>query len=343
MTRRTPLLVPMLVMAVSGGCKPTDPDAPSNDVTCPDGTLRPQIDCGQDVGLKGKVVDANASLGKIGLGLGARYEEGAVGQVTDSTYQLALQLEALCKDYNACVMDPAGYQVASSEIRSQLADHVRLVGRLEGGASSAEAGDAVWANARTDLAAQRVSVDYRVEAVRAGTSQAVIHRSGDRLTAGDGFRVVLRPSVQAHVYVLLLSSQGEASVLYPDASMGMKNPAAGGSEIAIPPDGLFVLDATPGTENVQVLVSKAPLADLEARLAAMKSSGGAPQPSNVLEDVGKLLCPPGGKRGVTYTKTAAACDGVRHRGVVYQKRETPRIAAEPGDDVVVLQHLVEHG
>lgn len=339
MKRLAPLLVSLFALS---GCKPSDPDAPSGDVTCPDGTLRPQIDCSQDVGLKGKVVDANASLGKIGLGLGARYEEGAVGQVTDSTYQLALQLESLCKDYNACVMDPAGYQVASSEIRSQLADHVRLVGRLEGGETSAEAGDAVWANARPDLATQRVSIDYRIEAVKAGTSQAVIHRSGDRLSAGDGFRVVLRPSVQAYVYVLLLSSQGEASVLYPDPSMGMKNPAAGASEIAIPPDGLFVLDATPGTENVQVLVSKTPLTDLESRLSAMKS-GGAPQPESVLEDVADLLCPPGGKRGVTYTKTAAACDGVQHRGVVYQKSDTPRIAAEPGDDVVVLQHLVEHG
>ena len=335
MTRRSILLTAVLA---ASACKPQpNGKRPSGDVTCPDGTLRPQIDCSQDVGLKGKVVDANASLGKIGLGLGASYEEGAVGQVTDSTYQLALQLESLCKDYNACVMDPAGYQTASSEIRRQLSDHVRLVGRLEG---SAESGDAVWANARPDLAAARVSVDYRIEAVKAGGTQAVIHRDGDNLTAGDGFRVVLRPSVQSHVYVLLLSSQGEASVLYPDATMGMANPAAGGSEIAIPPDGLFVLDAAPGTETIQVLVSKAPLSDLETRLAALKSGGA--KPSGVLEDVGALLCPPGGKRGVKYTKTSAVCDGKAHRGVVYQKREQPRIAATPGDDVVVLQHVVDH-
>ncbi|MCR9159547.1 MAG: DUF4384 domain-containing protein [Nannocystaceae bacterium] len=336
MTRLCALLVLPLAL---GACKPTDPDAPSNDVTCPDGTLRPQIDCSQDVGLKGKVVDANASLGKIGLGLGARYEEGAVGQVTDSTYQLALQLESLCKDYNACVMDPAGYQSASHDIRRRLADHVQLVGRLEG--ASAQAGDAVWANARPDLASTRISVDYRVEAVKAGTTQALVHRSGDRLVAGDGFRVIVRPSVAAHVYVLLLSSQGEASVLYPDARMGMKNPAAAGSEIAIPPDGLFVLDTAPGTESVHVLVSQTPLVDLEARLAALKS--GAARPSGVLEDVGNLLCPPGGTRGVTYTKTAASCEGKTHRGVVYRKSETPRVVATPGDDVVVIQHALEHG
>lgn len=338
MNRLSALLV--LPLALSA-CKPSDPDAPSSDVTCPDGTLRPQIDCSQDVGLKGKVVDANASLGKIGLGLGARYEEGAVGQVTDSTYQLALQLESLCKDYNACAVDPAGYQAASADIRRQLADHVQLVGRLEGAAGAAEAGDAVWANARPDLASQRISVDYRIEAVKAGTSQALIHRDGDRLVAGDGFRVVVRPSVGAHVYVLLLSSQGEASVLYPDARMGMRNPAAAGTEIAIPPDGLFVLDATPGTENVQVLVSKTPLTDLEARLDAMES-GTAPS-KGVLENVGSLLCPPGGKRGVTYTKTAAMCDGKAHRGVVYKKSKAPRIVATPGDDVVVIQHAVAHG
>ncbi len=324
-------------------CKPSSAgDGPTADVTCPDGSLRPQIDCRQDVGLKGKVVSANAQLGNIGLGIGGSYEEGAVGQVTDSTYQLALQLESLCKDYNACVMEPQGYQLASSEIRQQLADHVRLVGRLEGAGSSAEAGDAVWANARPDLAAERISVDYRVEAVKAGSSQALIHGTGDRLTAGDGFRVVLRPSVPSHVYVLLLSSQGEASVLYPNADMGTRNPASGGTEVAIPPDGFFVLDATPGTETIQVLVSRAPLNDLESRLAGL-GEGTDAKSGGLLENVGDLLCPPGGRRGVTYTKTSAACEGSTHRGVVYQKAAQPKIAAVPGDDVVVLQHVVEHG
>jgi len=340
MTRLSTFLTAALLITA---CKPNpERNGPTADVTCPDGTLRPQIDCSQDVGLKGKVVDANASLGKIGLGIGASYEEGAVGDVTDSTYQLALQLESLCKDYNACVMDPAGYQAASSDIRRQLSDHVRLVGRLEGAGGAPEAGDAVWSNARPDLASQRIEVDVRVEAVRRGETQAMIHRSADKLTAGDGFRVVLRPSVQSHVYVLLLSSQGEASVLYPNPAMGTRNPAEGGTEISIPPDGLFVLDATPGTETVQLVVSKAPLTDLEARLAALEG-GAAVEPKGVLENVGSLLCPPGGKRGVTYTKTSAMCEGKNHRGVVYQKSKQPKIAAIPGDDVVVLQHVVEHG
>jgi len=340
MTRLSTILTAALLTTA---CKPNpERNGPTADVTCPDGTLRPQIDCSQDVGLKGKVVDANASLGKIGLGIGASYEEGAVGDVTDSTYQLALQLESLCKDYNACVMDPTGYQAASSDIRQQLSDHVRLVGRLQGAGGVPEAGDAVWSNARPDLASQRIEVDVRVEAVRRGETQAMIHRSADRLTAGDGFRVVLRPSVQSHVYVLLLSSQGEASVLYPSPAMGTRNPAEGGAEIAIPPDGLFVLDGTPGTETVQLVVSKAPLTDLEARLAALEG-GGAAEPKGVLENVGSLLCQPGGKRGVTYTKTSAMCDGKKHRGVVYKKSKQPKIAAVPGDDVVVLQHVVEHG
>lgn len=341
MTRLSTFLLTALLVPA---CKPNrDRKQPSADVTCPDGTLRPQIDCSQDVGLKGKVVDANASLGKIGLGIGASYEEGAVGDVTDSTYQLALQLESLCKDYNACVMDPPGYQAASSEIRRQLSDHVRLVGRLEGAGGVPEAGDAVWSNARPDLAAQRIEVDVRVEAVKRGETQALIHRSGDPLAGGDGFRIVLRPSLPSHVYVLLLSSQGEASMLYPNPAMGTRNPADGGAEIAIPPDGLFVLDATPGTETVQLIVSKVPLTDLEARLAALEGGADPAQPKRVLETVGSLLCPPGGTRGVTYTKTSAACDGKTHRGVVYQKSKQPKVTAVPGDDVVVLQHVVEHG
>ena len=104
--------------------------------------------------------------------------------------------------------------------------------------------------------------------------------------------------------MLLLSSQGEVSDLYPDPRMGMASPAPGGSEIASSPDGLFTLDEMSGTETLQVLVSAKPLTDLKSRLAAMKPDA----PRTVLEDVGNLERPPDGKRGVTYTKTSSTCD-----------------------------------
>ena len=325
------------------GCGPRAPrsGAPGADVTCADGTVRPTIDCSSDVGLKGKVVTANASLGKLGLGMGGGYQEGAVGQVTDSTYQLALQLESLCKDYNACAVDPAGYSAGSSEIRAQLGNHVALVGKLEGAATSDEIlGDTIWENARPDLATSRLRVEYRVEAVPAGGGPTQLHRDQAPLQAGDGFRIVLRPSANAHVYVLMMSSQGAPTRLYPDASMGMSNPATGGQEIVIPPDGLFVLDDVAGEEALEILVSQAPLTDLEARLAALGK--GDSVASNVLEPVGELLCPPRGKRGVKYTKTTAVCGERRHRGVLYTKTQQPQIKAVPGDGVVVLQHVVTH-
>lgn len=329
----------------TSGCGPRDPSTgrPGADVTCPDGAVRPTIDCTSDVGLKGKVVTANASLGKLGLGMGGGYQEGAVGQVTDSTYQLALQLESLCKDYNACAVDPAGYSAASSEIRAQLGTHLDLVGRLEGAGSASTdetLGDTIWENARPDLAKSRLSVEYRVEAVPKGGGATQLHRDEAPLKAGDGFRIVLRPSADAHVYVLMMSSQGAPTLLYPDASMGLSNPAAGGREIVIPPDGLFVLDDVAGEEALEILVSETPLTDLEARLATL-GSGDAAGP-NVLEPVAELLCPPSGKRGVKYTKTTAVCGARRHRGVLYTKTQQPQIKAVPGDGVVVLQHVVTH-
>lgn len=330
------------------GCGPNGPKAkrPAADVTCPDGTVRPQVDCASDLGLKGKVIDANASLGQIGLGIGGTYEERAVGEVTDSTYQLALRLESACKDYNACVTSADSYAAEASSLRHQLGEHVALVQHLQGNVND-EAGDAVWSNALPTLAAERLSLQYRLEASSGGAS-TFVHRDGDALRSGDEFRVVVRTDRPAHVYILLMSSQGEPSQLYPMPQMGLRNPLPAGTEVSIPSDGTFVLDANPGTESLQILASPQPLADLEARLRDMTADGGgepAEARQGLLESVGQLLCDsPGQTRGIVYKKASAACDGHERRGIVYKKAKeaAQRVAARPGDDVIVVQHLIDH-
>ncbi|MCX4243553.1 DUF4384 domain-containing protein [Paraliomyxa miuraensis] len=334
-----------------GGCGKGPPKPPAADVTCPDGSVRPQVDCATDLGLKGRVVDANASLGQIGLGIGASYEEKAVGQVTDSTYQLALRLESACKDYNACVMSADAYATEASRIRDRLEGHVALVQQLQGGVGE-EAGDAVWSNAVPQLAAERLSLQYRLEA-RSGGGPAFVHHDGGSLRSGDEFRVVVRSDREAYVYILLMSSQGVPSQLFPLAEMGLSNPLPAGVEVAIPNDGTFALDASPGEESLQILASTRPLTDIETRLRGLAGVGRqAVDPvvdqarQGLLGSVGQLLCEGAGKetRGIVYKKASAACDGRERRGIVYKKAAdvAQKVAAQPGDDVIVVQHHIDH-
>jgi Domain of unknown function (DUF4384) len=319
------------------------PKPPRHNASCPDGTSRPTIDCQTDLGLRERVVAANASLGTTGIGIGGKYEERAVGQVTDSTYQLALRLESVCKDYNACVVSADTYSTQAQTLREQLTSHVAMVDGLSKGVT-AQLGDEIWSNAVPELAAQRLAMDMRLEASAGG--QTIVHEDGAPLKSGDKFRVVVRPTVAAHVYILLLSSSGEASVLFPNPDMPLQNPLPGGQEVAIPNDGAFELDAVRGEEHLQVLASVQALPDLEQRLRAL--SGGPPpkQPEQgVLGGIGDLLCDnPEGRRGIKYTKSAVACAGNKVRGVIYKKAAgaAQRLVARPNDSVIVYQHAIDH-
>jgi hypothetical protein len=316
---------------------------PRHNLSCPDGTTRPAMDCQTDLGLRERVIAANASLGQTGIGIGGKYEERAVGQVTDSTYHLALKLESACKEYNACVGTPESYSAQAQMIREQLGHHVSLVGGLEKGVS-AQLGDEIWSNAVPELAAQRLAMDWRLEAVSNG--QTIIHADGAPLRSGDKFRVVVRPTIAAHVYVLLLSSSGEASVLFPNPAMPLHNPLPGGQEVAIPNDGTFELDAVTGDEHLQILASSQPLSDLEQRLASMDDAPNSQQPEQgVLGGIGQLLCDESdGKRGIKYMKSAVQCGASKTRGVVYKKAAgaVQRLVARPNDDVIVYQHRIDH-
>lgn len=345
MTRIATLLLAISVTQL--GCPAGPPrersTKPGSVVQCPNGTTRKSMDCQTELGLRERVVAANASIASAGIGIGGRYEERAKGQVTDSTYQLALRLESLCSEYNACAIEVEQYGEQAQRIREQLTTHVGLVEGLTGSASP-ETGDQIWRNAVPELAAQRLELDVRIEAQPKGSSTTIVHEDGQPLKSGDAMRVVVRASVPAHVYILLLASNGEPSVLFPDPRMGLANPLPAGGEIAIPNDGTFVLDDVRGDEHLEVLASAQPLTDLEQRIAALASTAKPGRPEDgVLGSIGGLLCDEGGQRGIEYRKSSASCDGTKQRGIVYRKQgEAPRVAARPNDDVIVYQHRIDH-
>jgi hypothetical protein len=337
------ILAPLALVLACQPAAPRSNARPGAKVDCQDGTTRPAMDCQTELGLRERVVAANATLGQLGLGIGGRYEERAKGQVTDSTYQLALKLESLCSEYNACAITSDRYSDQAQRIREQLTTHVAMVGSLQSGVT-AEAGDRIWTNAVPDLAAARLELGVRVETSSRGGA-TTLHRDGAPLHSGDRMRIVVTPSVDAHVYILLLASNGEPSVLFPHPAMPLHNPLPGGRDIAIPNDGTFALDAVTGEEHIQVLASRTPLSDIEARLAAMahQKPGKAPE-QGVLGAIGNLLCDePSSQRGIEYRKSSASCEGRRTRGIVYEKDgATPTLAARPNDDVIVYQHRIDH-
>jgi len=315
-------------------------------VSCPDGSTRPRLDCSSDMGLKERVVKTNASIPSLGLGFGGGYEERASGQITDSTYQMALSLERACKDFNACILSEADYLERTNAARTALGKHMTLTGQLQAGKP---VGDQLWTNARPDLAKSRLEISYYVKAQAAGASQAVVHQSGQPLRSGDRIAFVVSPSHDAHVYLLLFSSQGEASQIFPMPEIGLTNPIPGGSQVTIPPTGSFELDDVTGTETLHLIAAKQPLADIDNRLRALKA--GSPETHTaVLHQIGNLLCRDEGMdtRGLNLATTSVTCGEHQTRGMslsnmaVGNLGEGSKLVALPNDDVIVEQHSIVH-
>lgn len=296
-----------------------------------------RVDCSSSRQLRSQVTEVNAGLAQWGLGFSGKFETQALQQVREATEQLALDLEASCQSYNACVMSREQYLEDQARIQTRLSQHIALAATEKQG-PSAQRGNELWQNALPEQASARLELDYRLLVHTPGGDRT--HHPGEVLHSGDLLRFRLSPSQRSHVYVLLLSSQGEASVLFPLPRAGLDNPLAGGGEVLVPPHsaGSFVLDDAPGTEHLQIIASRQPLRDLQARLDALTSAT-APA-GQLLKPIGELLCsdPPVAERGLHFEASSVACNRTRTRGI----QLSDRIVAEPNDDIIVLQHAISH-
>jgi Domain of unknown function (DUF4384) len=327
-----------------GACGlPPRPESGGSRVQCPDGSTRVSVSCALVSRLKTRVVEANLGLAEKKLGLSAAYEDQALVQVTAATEQLARELDAKCTQYNACVVDAASWGIAEERLRQ----HVRLVSELPAKPDPAR-GDAVWTNAIPDLAAGRLQLQVQVQA-RAADGGFLVHHSGEPLASGSGLRLVVQSNIRVYLYLLLLSSQRHAVQLFPQPALLQFNPLAPGTAVAIPPTGAgwFEIDDHPGTDHLQIVASAHPLRDIEARLNALgaESADGA----EVLRGIAGLLCTPQGAPGAAAELEASSvrCRDTRARGIALSPASAPQpgatvLRAEPGDEVVVLQHEIAH-
>jgi hypothetical protein len=340
---------PLLALVwLLGGCGlPPRPEAGGSRVQCPDGSTRVSVSCALVSQLKARVLEANAGLSDTKLGLSVAFEDQALAQVTAATQQLALELDAKCAQYNACVIDAASWAMAEDLLRQ----HVRLVTELPAKPDPVR-GDAVWANAVPELAAGRLQLQVQVQA-RSADGGYVVHHSGQPLESGRGLRLVVQSNIRVYVYLLLLSGQRHVLQLFPQPALRQYNPLVPGTAVAIPPTGAgwFELDDHPGTEHIQIVASTHPLRDIEARLNALGAMNA--EGAEVLRGIAGLLCAPQSapSAAAEVTASSARCLDRRSRGIMLMPNSAPRldatsaftvIRAEPGDEVVVLQHAIEH-
>lgn len=338
-------------------------------IDCPDGTQRLEVDCNAVSSLKERVIAANLGIPKIGLGFSGSYEERALGQISESTQQMAVGFEAKCRQYNACAINSAEWTGSEDKIRQQLTTHVDLSQELKDATDDTRAiiGNTIWGNAIPDLAAKQLSIMYALEVKPKDATEFHVHQSGDPLTSGDEFRLRIKTSKTAYVYLLLLSSQAETSQLFPMKEINLSNPIEPGRETLLPDTatGTFELDKVTGTEHLQILASTTPLTDIESRLkelaklneASNTSNTEAPKAArqNILKSIGNLLCEGNDAaraRGVNLKPTTVDCGGIRTRGVLLKKQvqegmgtsreKISSVVAEPNDNVVVIQHRIVH-
>lgn len=345
-----------LILAIClSACPPPEGATNGGDpVDCPDGTKRIAVNCASMAGLRSRVMEANAGIPGIGFGLGGSYEEKAISQVTEATANKAIDLDNMCRQYNACAIDAETWLASERQLR----EHVRLVEQLKAN-PQASAGDAVWTNARPDLATKRLEAYIQVQARTPGGAFRV-HGDGEPLRSGDKVRFALRTSTPSYVYIMLLSSQGIPTQMFPMDGIQVTNPIPANTPVLIPNPaaGEFELDNVTGKEHIQIVISDKPLADIEQRLAALGDKPTKTQGQELLQSLGDLMCPDGAQktRGMSLKPSSVSCGGVATRGlilkaanaaapVVYNAASsalTDVLRAVPNDTVVVWQHAIDH-
>ncbi len=116
--------------------------------------------------------------------------------------------------------------------------------------------------ASAPAAATNAGIKYRI-LLRAPDGAAREVDAETMFRSGDQIRFAFEPNVDGFLYVIQRGSSGRWSVLLPHPMINRgRNRVASYGEVTIPPEGWFRFDENPGSEQVFVYLSKAPLATL---------------------------------------------------------------------------------
>lgn len=104
-----------------------------------------------------------------------------------------------------------------------------------------------------------------------GRLDKILLRDGTVLSSGDGIKIVFETSRRAYVYVLLLDSRGQASVVFPNTDIAVAHRVPGGTSVEVPPGKQwFFLDDKRGQETLYVVASLRPLTKVKRLLKTLE-------------------------------------------------------------------------
>ncbi len=198
-----------------------------------------------------------------------------------------LYLESYSKVHNYMLVDDEVKSLVSGYITSKkvLVDeleanppryHVRIEAEVKCGDIDQMLADKK-AEEQPPASTATLSVEFAVVAERKladGSWGEILIKDGGELKSFDKFQVLMRPSSDCYLYLLLFDSQGKASVLFPSVETGNDNLVKKDTEVRAPGANLsYELDTEAGIETLYMIASAQPVPRLNWLLEKMEKAG----------------------------------------------------------------------
>lgn len=116
----------------------------------------------------------------------------------------------------------------------------------------------------TKEVAHVVALDYSIAVLQNG-QETEVDPQNHQFAIGDQIQVKIQPVTDASIYIFHQGASGEKTCLLPKEDRGEQAPLVkGGTTIKLPDDGYFEFVAPPGSEELIVVATEKPTADLAA-------------------------------------------------------------------------------
>lgn len=345
---------PLVALAA---CSPAGPQPASGGgiQACGD-EQRVTLDCRSEVAYEGIAAEAEVKVLDVAAAK-ASFEEKAMRRVNEHVERFVAAHGRACRDYNACVLDKAGYRRVGEEIRERLARLPALLSALDEATTSEErlrALDAMYRDVVPDEARPE-EVTFAMGMVAElpkdlGGGRYVV-APGGAVPTGAQIHFEVRASAEAYLYLFQTTPRGEVTVLFPDLRVGTRNPLPGGIARRIPPAKTFrVNDRDLGLENLYVVVSRRPLDELDAALAQV-SAGEVKDATNspLLQSIVRLRPEDAGegceRRRVLELTASDRCTlpwAIEVDDTLASPSLALQVRTQPGDDLIATVYPFDH-
>jgi len=351
MNRLLIALAPFLVTSlILGACR--DADAP---VACA-GEDRVPLDCDAEISYDGVKAKGGTDLFNV-VSIEGEVEQRAIREVSEAMKQYVAMHGRACRDYNACILDKDSYLAQSEEIRQRMAvvpavmnalsaakspkERLALIDRLYRGVVPADARD------------REVTFDLGVHATLPESlgGRSLIVEQGTRVPTDTSMHFTVEVDRTAYLYLFQADPTGAVTVLFPNPKISAGNPLPAGQEQRIPQSGkrFRVNEDNLGTERVYVVVSRKPVAQLEAAIekalaGSVTKVGDDPWLASVASVRPAAASADCDQRALELTDDEG-CSDERALELTDDEGAAPtsvRVRPHPGDDVIVTVLEFEH-